>query len=560
MTCVAELKARAVNLPVVLLVCAVISSALTLTLGNGISLMFTIGPEAASCYAPVPEPVPVSSYIVPILQNTLICILFPFTGWLADTVVGRRRAIHASLWCSWTGSLLHLISLGVQYSTCGLPANLAKYGLSVIALLFIMFGSATTLSSVPAYGLDQLEEKSSAAVRSFIHWYVWGLFVGFLISYIDFAIQSIYMIRLLIGTTFGVCIVNSFVLCLYACFYDQLQTSSFYMKKNPYKMVYKVLKYAKDHKHPVKRSAFTYWSQESPPTRVDFGKRKYGGPFKEEEVENVKTFWRIFAILLSLFGFYIPFYITYLGVFSIVNSFQGALTTVNGYGSYVVWFFGEESIVLLVPLFELLIIPLFPKVEYFFLRPLRGIVVCYVLLLVGTAMLLIITTTSYLTIPNSVSCLIISPDNLVGLSFLVFIVPILVVGVTNGPRFIFTLEFIISQSPGNMSGMLTGSFWLIQAVYINIGAIIQIPFSALTLDGPGKLPCTFWILLLNLVIGIVGLVVFFIAAKKYKARKKDDNYDYRRSIEETFERVLTSSTITDNEYNCDHEYVIVESD
>ena len=551
---VREFKSRAVNLPVVLLIFATVSAASTLTLGSSIGLTITTAPESL-CYAPTPSVLRVSSYIVPLIQNALICFLFPFTGWLADTVIGRRRAIQLSLWCSWFGSLLHLISISIQYSFCGLPNNLAKYGLSVVALLFIMFGSATSLSSIPAYGLEQLGEKSNASARSFIHWFVWGLFIGFGVNYTNFVTETIRMPKLLIGTAFSVFIINCATLCLHACYYDQFRPSSLSMKKNPYKTIYKVIKYAIKNKYPEMRSAFTYWN-EGVPTRIDFGKQKYGGPFKEEEVENVKTFWRIFFVLVCLFGFYIPFYAAYFGVFSIMNSFQGAITTLNGYGSYVPWLFAEETIIIIVPAFELLIIPCYPKIEYFILRPLRGILACYILLLIGVVALFIITTVGYFMTPDRVNCLVITPDNVVQLSYLYFIIPIFFAGVTNGPRFIFTLEFIISQAPSDMSGMLTGSFWLIQAVYIDIGALLEIPFSARRLDGPGRLSCTFWILLIQLVICVIGIMVFVLVARRYKARKKDDSYNYREAIEDVYERALEQNYLV-NDYTPGHEYVVV---
>ena len=42
------------------------------------------------------------------------------------------------------------------------------------------------------------------------------------------------------------------------------------------------------HKYPVQRSAFTYCENEQP-TRLDYGKSKYGGPFTTEQVDDVKT-------------------------------------------------------------------------------------------------------------------------------------------------------------------------------------------------------------------------------------------------------------------------------
>ena len=64
-------------------------------------------------------------------------------------------------------------------------------------------------------------------------------------------------------------------------------------------MVYDVIRYAIKHKHPTQRSAFTY-CEDTIPSRIAFGKQDYGGPFTTEQVENVKTLFRI--ILLQLIG------------------------------------------------------------------------------------------------------------------------------------------------------------------------------------------------------------------------------------------------------------------
>ena len=65
--------------------------------------------------------------------------------------------------------------------------------------------------------------------------------------------------------------------------------------QNPFKLIYKVLRYAVKTKHLRQRSAFTYWEDELP-SRIDFGKNKYGGPFTTEQVEDVKTFLRLLVI------------------------------------------------------------------------------------------------------------------------------------------------------------------------------------------------------------------------------------------------------------------------
>ena len=68
---------------------------------------------------------------------------------------------------------------------------------------------------------------------------------------------------------------------------------------NPYKLVYKVMRFAKDHTNPIRRSTFTYCEDELP-SRLDLGKEKYGGPFTTEQVENVKAFIGIVCVLLTI--------------------------------------------------------------------------------------------------------------------------------------------------------------------------------------------------------------------------------------------------------------------
>jgi hypothetical protein len=60
---------------------------------------------------------------------------------------------------------------------------------------------------------------------------------------------------------------------------------------NPFRLIHNVLKYASKTKHPRLRSAFTY-CEDGSPSRIDFGKSKYGGPFTTEQVEGVKTFFK----------------------------------------------------------------------------------------------------------------------------------------------------------------------------------------------------------------------------------------------------------------------------
>ena len=57
---------------------------------------------------------------------------------------------------------------------------------------------------------------------------------------------------------------------------------------NPVKLIVNIINYVRKNKYPRNRSAFTYW-EENYLFRLDLGMNKYGGPFSEEQVENVKV-------------------------------------------------------------------------------------------------------------------------------------------------------------------------------------------------------------------------------------------------------------------------------
>ena len=61
-----------------------------------------------------------------------------------------------------------------------------------------------------------------------------------------------------------------------------------------------MLNYACKTKYPERRSALTYIDEEEP-SRLDYGKHKFGGPFTEEEVEDVKTILRTLVFLVLVF-------------------------------------------------------------------------------------------------------------------------------------------------------------------------------------------------------------------------------------------------------------------
>ena len=72
---------------------------------------------------------------------------------------------------------------------------------------------------------------------------------------------------------------------------------------SPYKLVYKVIKFVASHKDALLHTNDFIDNDFNLPSsrlRFDLGKERYGGPFATKQVEEVKSFLRIFCILLTL--------------------------------------------------------------------------------------------------------------------------------------------------------------------------------------------------------------------------------------------------------------------
>ena len=165
---------------------------------------------------------------------------------------------------------------------CFCPFILAIAGLALYYANFIQLG------------LDQLMEQSSRHLSLFIHWAIWietletaavvVLCTGFM------GCENNYNYHKKIEILCIPCITLfcfSFVIA-FSCWKRRWFTAH-PAQHNPYKIVIKVLNFARTHKWPLRCSAFTYCDDERP-SRIDFAKERYGGTFTTEQVEGVKAF------------------------------------------------------------------------------------------------------------------------------------------------------------------------------------------------------------------------------------------------------------------------------
>ena len=140
-----ELKSRNMNLPAWLLVLFAIVATMCFGYSFNILSSLVTNPEKSSCFEAISDVDATIQVIFYGIRFTILAVMFPLIGWLTDTIFGRERAINLSLWSCWCGILLQCISYSIQYATCGLPVNIAKYGISVVALLLVMLALQTYL-------------------------------------------------------------------------------------------------------------------------------------------------------------------------------------------------------------------------------------------------------------------------------------------------------------------------------------------------------------------------------------------------------------------------------
>ena len=227
-------------------------------------------------------------------------VLLPVTGWVAESWLGRYRAIVAGLIiCTITLFLLQAVFIILNLDWNPIPA----FVLAIASLAFGTCGVGGFYTSMLPFTLDQMIGASAEELSAAIQWYLWGFFGGM------FAVKMSLCIPLIITIHFPSILPTillalgslslSAVLIMDCLCHKWLDTRD--KTGNPMKLIYEVLKYARKNKCPRLRSAFTYIDEEQP-SRLDFGKHKFGGPFTEEEVEDVKTVFRLTPLLVAVVG------------------------------------------------------------------------------------------------------------------------------------------------------------------------------------------------------------------------------------------------------------------
>ena len=465
---------------------------------------------------------------------TIIGVTLPVAGWLADVRFGRYRVIYCSIWTMWISSVLltvaYVIFSFIEYS-------LMLKILTILLAVILAFGLGAFQAIVIQFGVDQLNDASTTEITSFVAWYTWTVVSSNIVSsFINMltCIDSKYNLMgpLVIAMCLTVVVSTNYL------FSNQLIKEP--VTQNPFKLVYKVVRYAIKTKHPRQRSAFTYW-EDNPPSRMDFGKIKYGGPFTTEQVEDVKILIKVLGLnfvvtFLASLKFNFNFYTAYL-----THKLIGEHHTVNIFHHC----FGKDFLInvyvliglLLIPLNEFLICPLFHrcisikirwKVLLGTLFELAGFIVLIILITYARSKYYYTELESTLYPHNyTLHCIFHENSNSLMndiIDYRWFILVEFLFAASNTILLIGTIEFFCAQVPYSMKGLVAGCYYgyLGLCVMFNYGLSRIFRAKLHVWESNTTFNCGFWYLVTKIIPVAMAAFTIVLSIKYHKKRKRED--------------------------------------
>ena len=415
------------------------------------------------------------------------------------------------------------------------------------------------------FGLDQLLEAPTPKLIAFIHWYYWThnavqLVVTYLIivwkiteSHSRLASLSLHQLHIMKTTSaltgaaiLGLAAVGSLVLLHKSKRHLYILRAGL----NPFKNVYKVLKYSWNHKVTQHRSAFTYW-EEDIPRRIDLGKNKYGGPFTNEEVEDTKTFLRILPLLLCLFGYHLagdgysaPDQLQRTSCPSLPVLLLIVLNPLH---------ISTLVVVVGIPLYRLIINKCSRYIKK--VRMLTKMWIGLYLSLVQVVLYIIVvinhdskywlqhSSTAYVLNNDFNSLYHYSPENMcirirlqnittdnpVDNTYLWFIIPQLLNGLSSLLVSMTVFEFICAQAPRTTQGLLILWYATFSIRYLLVGLVDTLLIEK-----------TSWLIFegVKVFLILVSLVLFSCVSRRYRYRQRDEIVNVQGMIEDTHDKWL----------------------
>ena len=437
---------------------------------------------------------------VDVIVYCLSFLSFPLFGLLTDIKTGRYNTIIAGVYLSF-----------VSWIICGVATivetfmNIDTLYLVVLGVVYILelIGYCCFRSNIIQFNIDQLIGASADKLSAVIYWHSLNIPVIYIIAVVGKCLikQFVIVSYVLSGVALCTVIVTNFL------FKHWLDTTPHII--NPVKLIAKVLNYARKNRYPRNRSALTYW-EEDYPSRLDLGKEKYGGPFSEEEVENVKTVLRLIPLFVSVVGLISA---QELKHFHVSHNTSQFITCFILYNSLYI-----SIAILLIALYLLFLCLNFHKCIPSMLKR------------IGLGLVFALTVQLYYVIIFACK----EHFQLNTLSYKTIIFPEILYGISFALTFPTSLEFTIAQSPHEMRGLMVGILLAAFAIGLAINIIGRYLFKC-----KGDIICQslFYYVYISVIVLII-LIVFLVLAKRYKLRVRENEVNIHVIAEEHYERYI----------------------
>ena len=444
---------------------------------------------------------------------TVVNLMLPVSGWLADVYFGRYKVIKWSILTMWIVSILLVVSLIMAQQ---LHYDDRPFTLLLLIPLGISYGGFQ--ANVIQFGIDQLTDASTTEITSFIAWYVWA----FVSSRLPCDLIKECLVEYKIFTPFLMSVFLTIATASILLFNHVLVKEPH--TQNPFKLVYSVIEFAIKNKYPIQRSAFTYCEDEQP-SRIDFGKSKYGGPFTTEQVEDVKTLLRLLVVIVI--GNVIGDLAIISTEASLYKKFGRNTVTQECIYRFTISAASIQYVIaaFLIPLCEFIFYPLCCQ---FVLG--KFVLGAFFSLLVTASYIILFSYARYIKHAtfsfDNVTLLCLFQENSGDLGYFLdyrwFFIPDFLNIISLLLIAIGAIEFFCAQIPYSMKGLVAG---IVYGLLIIIVLLDKLPTSLLLTQihwSTGMISCTFWYLLIKFILSLLAITTLLLAVRSYKNRKRDD--------------------------------------
>jgi len=483
----------------------------------------------------------VSISILFALVISLISLLSPLAGYMADVWHGRRKTLVYGTYLMIL-SVFCLLIIGAIFVAKSHDFSInTKVLIALIAVCFMIYllGNVLFLSNVIQFGTDQLRDSPTCQSVFFVQAYYWTENVCALVASLTITCNLYFSIDAITNTVFfshvtitmiGFLLLLSILLMFIVLLIVHKKSHSLFQSENhvedPYKLISKVLCFAIWHNKPIRRSAFTFW-ENTRPSRLDFGKQRYGGPYSTEQVENVKVLLNILKVVLSLGPF-----------FFLEGTIQHSIFKHSHYNATV-----DGSTFpyngTLVPLLPVICMPVF----YLALKNLQLVInlpnmfkkigVAYGIMVISYTIYCVCDFVSFSCHDNVNYYIPCMGSASYYLNHHYFTIPSIYMSVIQQVLFSFSqmlfyptiYELVCCQSPQHMKGLVFGFFYAWKSFMQLLAAMTVYVLSATHWNSHVMSRSSIYYII-QVFISVLSFIVYAVVARKYRYRKRDDICNY----------------------------------